>query len=87
MKRFLTVVFFTFTMSSVLTTLSYGEALVHVVFPQTTPIAVGKRLNVDIQIADAQGVVGMNSPSVSIQRSSAVLGAGMRIIFQRVLLR
>ena len=38
--------------------MSYGEALVHVVFPQTTPIAVGERLNVDIQIANAQGVVG-----------------------------
>ena len=58
MKRFLTIVFFTFTVSSVLTTLSYGEALVHVVLPQTTPIAVGERLNVDIQITDAQGVVG-----------------------------
>ena len=42
----------------VLTTRSYGEALVYVVFPQTTPIAVGERLNVDIHIADAQGVVG-----------------------------
>ena len=58
MKRFLPVVFFTFTMSSVLTTLSYGAALVHVVFPQTTPIAVGEQLNVDIHISDAQGVVG-----------------------------
>ena len=58
MKRFLTVVFFTFTMSSVLTTLSYGEALVQVVFPQTTPIAVGERLNVDIQIANGQNVAG-----------------------------
>ena len=39
--------------------MGYSEvSLVHVVFPQTTPIAVGERLNVDIQIADAQGVVG-----------------------------
>ena len=38
--------------------MGYGEALVSVVLPQTTPIAVGERLNVDIQIADAQGVVG-----------------------------
>ena len=58
MKRFLTVVFFTFTVSSVLTTMSYGGALVHVVLPQTTPIAVGERLNVEIHISDAQGVVG-----------------------------
>ena len=58
MKRFLSVVFFTFTMFSVLTTLSYSETLVHVVFPKTTPIAVGERLNVDIHISDAQGVVG-----------------------------
>ena len=58
MKRFLTVVFFTLVIYPVLTTLSYGEALVHVVFPQTSPIAVGERLTVDIHIADAQGVVG-----------------------------
>ena len=58
MKRFLTVVFFTLAIYPVLTTRSYGEALVYVVFPQTTPIAVGERLNVDIHIADAQGVVG-----------------------------
>ena len=58
MKRFLTVVFFTLAIYPVLTTRSYGEALVQVVFPQTTPIAVGERLNVDIHIADAQGVVG-----------------------------
>ena len=38
--------------------MSYGEALVFVVLSQTTPIAVGERLNVDIQIADAQGIVG-----------------------------
>ena len=58
MKRFLTVVFFTLAIYPVLTTRSYGEALVYVVFPQTTPIAVGERLNVDIHIADAQSVVG-----------------------------
>ena len=44
--------------SPVLTTVSYGEALVHVVFLQTTPIAVSERLNVDIQIADAQDIAG-----------------------------
>ena len=58
MKRFLTVVFFTLVIHPILTTLSYGEALVHVVFPQTSPIAVGERLTVDIHIAAAQGVVG-----------------------------
>ena len=58
MKRFFSFFFSTLTLFSVLTTLSYGEALVHVVFPQTTPIAVGEQLNVDIQISDAQGVVG-----------------------------
>ena len=58
MKRFFTFFFLTLTIYPVLTTLSYGEARVHVVFPETTPIAVGERLNVDIQIADAQGVVG-----------------------------
>ena len=59
MKRFFSFFFFTLTLFSVLATVSYGEVfLVHVVFPQTTPIAVGERLNVDIQIADVQGVVG-----------------------------
>ena len=58
MKQFFIFFVLTFVISPVLTTLSYGEALVHVVFPQTTPIAVGEQLNVGIQIADAQGVVG-----------------------------
>ena len=58
MKRFFTFFFSTLTLFSVLTTMSYGEALVSVVLPQTTPIAVGERLNVDIQIASAQGVIG-----------------------------
>ena len=42
----------------ILTTMSYGEALVSVVLPQTTPIVVGERLNVDIQIANGQDVAG-----------------------------
>ena len=58
MKRFFLFFFFTLTLFSVLTTMGYGEVLVHVAFPQTNPIAVGERLNVDIQIAGAQGVVG-----------------------------
>ena len=58
MKRFFTFFFLTVVIYPAFTTMGYGEALVHVVFPQTTPIAVGERLNVDIQIADAQGVVG-----------------------------
>ena len=57
MKRFF-IFFLTLTIYPVLTATGYGETLVHVVLPQTTPIAVGERLNVDIQIADAQGVVG-----------------------------
>ena len=55
MKQFFIFFVLTLVISPVLTTLSYGEALVHVVLPQTTPIAVGEQLNVDIQIADAQG--------------------------------
>ena len=58
MKQFFIFFVLTLVISPVLTTLSYGEALVHVVLPQTTPIAVGEQLNVDIQIADAQGVAG-----------------------------
>ena len=59
MKRFFTFFFLTIAIYPVFTAISYGEvSLVHVVLPQTTPIAVGERLNVDIQIADAQGVVG-----------------------------
>jgi len=39
--------------------MGYSEvSLVHVVLPQTTPIAVGERINVDIQISDAQDVAG-----------------------------
>ena len=58
MKQFFIFFVLTLVISPVLTTLSYGEALVHVGLPQTTPIAVGEQLNVDIQIADAQGVAG-----------------------------
>lgn len=58
MKQFFIFFVLTLVISPVLTTLSYGEALVSVVLPQTTPIAVGERLNVDIQIVDAQDVVG-----------------------------
>lgn len=59
MKRFLTFFFLTIAICPVFTTVGYSEvSLVHVVFPQKTPIAVGERLNVDIQIAGAQGVVG-----------------------------
>ena len=58
MRQFFVFFVLTLVISPVLTTLSYGEALVHVVLPQTTPIAVGEQLNVDIQIADAQGIVG-----------------------------
>ncbi|MYC39527.1 MAG: hypothetical protein F4X55_00690 [Candidatus Dadabacteria bacterium] len=59
MKRFLTFFFLTIAICPVFTTVGYSEvSLVHVVFPQKTPIAVGERLNVDIQIADAQDIAG-----------------------------
>ena len=50
MKQFLIFFVLTLVICPVLTAMSYGEALVSVVLPQTTPIAVGERLNVDIQI-------------------------------------
>ena len=58
MKQFFISLFLMLAIYMGSTTLSYGEALVHIVFPQTTAIAVGERLNIDIQIANAQGVVG-----------------------------
>ena len=58
MKHFFTCCVLTLAIYPVLTTMSYGEALVYVVFQQTTPVAVGERIDVDIQIADAQNVVG-----------------------------
>ena len=57
MKQFFTFFLLTLVICPVLTAMSYGETLISVVFPQTTPIAVGERLNVDIQISDAQDVV------------------------------
>ena len=58
MKQFFAFFFLTVVMCPVFTTMGYGEAIVSVVLPQTTPIAVGERLNVDIQISDAQDVAG-----------------------------
>ena len=58
MKQFSVFFLLTLAIHMGLTATGYGEAIVSVVLPQTTPIAVGERLNVDIQIADAQGVVG-----------------------------
>ena len=58
MKRFFIYCVLTLVIYPVLTTMSYGEALVHVVLRQTAPITVGERVDVDIQIADAQDVVG-----------------------------
>ena len=58
-KQFLTFFFVTIVICLVFTAMGYGEvSLVHVVLPQTASIAVGERLNVDIQIANAQDVVG-----------------------------
>ena len=58
MKQFFTFFVLTLVIYPVLTAMGSGEALVSVVLPQTTPIAVGERLNVDIQISDAQDVAG-----------------------------
>ena len=84
MKRFFTFFFLTIAIYPVFTAISYGEvSLVHVVLPQTTPIAVGERLNVDIQIADAQGVVGYELTVGFDPTVSAILEAGMQITCQR----
>ena len=58
MKRFFTFFVLTLAIYPALTAMCYGETIVSVVLPQTTPIAVGERLNVDIQISDAQDVAG-----------------------------
>ena len=40
------------------TAIGYGQALVYVTFEPTTRLAVGERMNVNIQIANGQGVAG-----------------------------
>ena len=58
MKRFFNFLVLTLVIYPALTAMGSGKAIVSVVLPQTTPIAVGERLNVDIQISDAQDVAG-----------------------------
>lgn len=87
-KRFFTFFFFTLTLFWVFTTMGYGEvSRVHVVFLQTTPIAVDERLNVDIQIAGAQGVVGYELTVGFDPAVLAILEAGMEITCQKELSR
>ena len=38
--------------------MAYGQVLVHVTFEPTAPLAVGERMNVNIQIVNGQGVAG-----------------------------
>ena len=40
------------------TAMAYGQVLVHVTFESTAPLAVGERMNVNIQIVNGQGVAG-----------------------------
>ena len=40
------------------TAMAYGQALVHVTFEPTVPLAIGERMNVNIQIANGQDVAG-----------------------------
>ena len=61
MRKFFTKAFFSFltiVMHQGFTAIGYGQALVHVAFTQTSPLAVGERMNVRIQITDAQKVSG-----------------------------
>ncbi|MCY3549803.1 MAG: cohesin domain-containing protein, partial [Candidatus Poribacteria bacterium] len=41
-----------------LTVMSYGQAIVHIVFPQTEPLTVGEQIIMNVQIADGQNISG-----------------------------